>query len=1138
MSDASPHEAPPPVAEVVSSVTQQPQQGSPFRRRRLARGETRREALARRQQRPHASRAPSAAAALQEESKEAKEADLTKEFMAHEGWRTPPRKSLQTHLDRLPNSTSHAKGDQNTLTTEEVTASTWTKSDEAAYEVLPERTPALVITGAAERDTLGSPPRTQPLHEEALEEAAPQLPPLTYYRVVYRGVVALLAGPHANAPKSGSYVGYGEVFGARPALVVDEIDEAIVPTLAARPEDHASFRPPALPTHQHHTNNQRWLDSPPRSIISQAAGSVSSMDTFQTKSTVPPPPAQMLPPRRPQSMPVPDESSPEDLLLLQVEELLTGGYAQDATLEAPISHTTVAAPTLGFLWRTQKGRPLVEEVEGPPPTVEEGTFRYKVVSPTPLPILTGPAWDSPKTKAMVLPGTLHEVSRRVAPSGTGAEVCFLKLSHRRGWIATHRRGRPQAVVKEMTTTVATEEDDVGSLYSARSVLTDDNQSVLSSVAVSSSATPSAVARRRHRPPRRRRDADMSRSSAHEYARLGTPVKSSKHGGGEPHVFTPSSNVSILSDDSSLDRRVGPQQPDSPDVSYATQRSNSSQTTPSVTYHFLFRVTAPHGLAILDAPHYQVNNLIRGKPPTNPGEPQAKAHSILKTMPGRTVTANQAVFHASSKKRVIPRGALFEASKRMESSGAAFSQGAGLIKLADNSGWAIVPHRDELERQYQNFQGDITLVREGEASRAVEEVGNSFLEGNSERRSTLWFRVHARSGLTVACAPHLSSTSNDDDTSPTSSRGSSAVESNNGSAAGGFTSHESDVTSSVASTFVDAMLFRTPKKRETEQPITITQQHNPVSTKQENAISLNIPCGMCMEVERWVDLSMDQRAVEYVRLAGGQGWLPLIKGGRSVLTPTVRPEFRFGSFWFRVQAGRGIKVRLGPSVRSQSIKSDDDIHFCFECGEFLRASEIMTVFSDSGLPAESYAKLYRNRHVRLHNGHEEHRQLQSVTAQSEWVHVHNEKELFLEECVDTPRIERHKQGWRYNVIPDSGLPVRKGPSFAAETTGTRLFGGETVLINERVTPPGDKITWLRMRDGEGWLHDVDDTGTQVVIPHSLRHRARTVARSSRGTGPKEEVAYNTIIARLFHNENETARRLHGDTKTGPRETPLR
>ena len=107
-----------------------------------------------------------------------------------------------------------------------------------------------------------------------------------------------------------------------------------------------------------------------------------------------------------------------------------------------------------------------------------------------------------------------------------------------------------------------------------------------------------------------------------------------------------------------------------------------------------------------------------------------------------------------------------------------------------------------------------------------------------------------------------------------------------------------------------------------------------------------------------------------------------------------------------------------------------------------------------------------------------------------------------------------------------MPIRKGPSFASETTGTRLFGGETVLINERVTPAGDKITWLRMKDGEGWLHDVDDMGSQVVIAHSLRHRARTIARSNRGADANEQVAYNTIIARLFHNEGgEPSRRVH-------------
>ena len=110
--------------------------------------------------------------------------------------------------------------------------------------------------------------------------------------------------------------------------------------------------------------------------------------------------------------------------------------------------------------------------------------------------------------------------------------------------------------------------------------------------------------------------------------------------------------------------------------------------------------------------------------------------------------------------------------------------------------------------------------------------------------------------------------------------------------------------------------------------------------------------MCVEVEGFVDAS---DTLQYVRLGGGQGWLPLMKNRKQAVIEVCRPEFRFGSFWFRVQAGRGIKVRLGPSSRAQSIKSEDDVHFRFECGEFLRASEVMTVFFENGLPKESFAK---------------------------------------------------------------------------------------------------------------------------------------------------------------------------------------
>jgi len=255
--------------------------------------------------------------------------------------------------------------------------------------------------------------------------------------------------------------------------------------------------------------------------------------------------------------------------------------------------------------------------------------------------------------------------------------------------------------------------------------------------------------------------------------------------------------------------------------------------------------------------------------------------------------------------------------------------------------------------------------------------------------------------------------------------------------------------------------------------------------------------------------------EFARIRGGQGWIPRFMNGKPVVETIPQPEFRFGSFWFRVRDQKGIKVRLGPSKRASSIKSDDGVYFRFECGEFLRASEIVT-FSKDNSKHECFAKLYRNRHVRLHVG--EVRPLSSLTAQAEWVQVFGENDQFLEECEAEPRIERHRQGWRYNVILDARVTVRKGPSFEAETDGVVLLGGESVLVNERVTGPEDTITWLRLKDGHGWVHTVGQNGESLMIAHSLRHRLPTVGRPTKaGRTKQEDIAYNTIVARLFHND---------------------
>jgi hypothetical protein len=562
-----------------------------------------------------------------------------------------------------------------------------------------------------------------------------------------------------------------------------------------------------------------------------------------------------------------------------------------------------------------------------------------------------------------------------------------------------------------------------------------------------------------------------------------------------------------------------------------------------------RVNAPRGLKILDAPHFQVNNLIhgahtQGSSGTNTtsyspmkesfGQQQPGGNqSIFQTMSGQHTTtmtskiSNPAVFDSITKSRKLPRGTVFEASKRMEASNA-FSQGSGLIKLSDNSGWAIVPRQQELDDQYRTYSGALAHTREGEATRAFEEVGNALLD---ERHATIFLRVLSRGGISVSLPP-LPSSESDVETSPTSSTtGSSALSGANGTVPGQILSTDSDVASSVGSSFLDAM-FRTPTKKNRDSDHTDVRRDSHASSHHSLAphtrppvaerpiISTVIPCGMCVEVERWIDPPDGEHHAlknEFARLRGGQGWIPRYLNGKPVVETVSPPEFRFGSFWFRVQEQRGIKVRLGPSRRAPSIKSDDGVFFRFECGEFLRASEIVTFFRRNST-IECFAKLYRNRHVRLHTGHEEVRSLASLTVQAEWVQVFGDGELYLEECAAEPRIERHRQGWRYNVVLDARVSVRKGPSFSSETVGVVLLGGESVLINERVTGPDDSITWLRLMDGQGWVHNYGQKGESLMIPHSLRHRNKTVGgRLGRPGRDDGDIAYNTIIARLFHND---------------------
>ena len=975
-----------------------------------------------------------------------------------------------------------------------------------------------------------------------------------YYRVVYRGVVSLLSGQSRSSPRSGAYVSFGEIIASMAESFVVEEDE----------EDFMQQTDPSTP------------------MRTETLSKVSASKTI-AKTTGP--------------------------KVIRVDQVLTGGYMIDATDNASTGSAVVASDQTPKRGNTHpygalvgpSPLPLFEEyVNGQgedsgnktsnphgyllecrsdhipilvpiakPPLCEYGNFLYKVISSTPLAVYMGPSKDAPTTKGMLVPGTTHEVCLRVVDDSLG--VCYLRLMRRRGWVVDRRivsknvqdsLSDPFIVMKDVT--------DKDSECS-----TDCNSSIVS-VAASSVATPLPAATKRHRPPRRRRQMNkdtieggsvprhvpgpeqsstlppQSRTNSHDYDAATQPQPHHLSHGQDRGVMSPSSNVSLLSDESSLEhsmiqqnlhRHIGMT---TPDRSTARSTASSSGTLGASNHpsFFIMRVNAPRGLKILDAPHFQVNNLIHGSHPalvlSSPSKESyvgggakgssgtASANqSIFQTMSGghhtTTLTSkigNPAIFDSITKARKLPRGSVFEASKRMESSGA-FSLGSGLIKLSDNSGWAIVPKREDLDEQYRNVSGALAGIKEGEASRAFEEVGNAMID---DSRSPIYLRILTRTGVVVSLPP--STTISDDETSPTSSAGgSSSVISGNGGS-GHIRCQDSDVASSVGSSFLDAM-FRTPKRKDRDsdensrRDVVVANPNPPKAPVTEKPpFSTLLPCGSFVEVERWAPPPESERhatKTDYVRLRGGQGWIPRSLNGKPVAEIISPPETRFGSFWFRVQDRNGIKVRWGPSSRAPSIKSDDGVYFRFECGEFLRASEVVTFFRQN-TPAECYAKLYRNRHVRLYAGHGEIRPLVSLTVQAEWVQVFGYQELFLEECAVEPRIERHKQGWRYNVVLDARVQIRKGPSFEAETNGAVLLGGESVLINERVTGPDDTTTWLRLKDGQGWVHNVDTDGEVLMIPHSLRHRNGPLGRPAKAGRPQQEdIAYNTIVARLFRND---------------------
>jgi hypothetical protein len=254
----------------------------------------------------------------------------------------------------------------------------------------------------------------------------------------------------------------------------------------------------------------------------------------------------------------------------------------------------------------------------------------------------------------------------------------------------------------------------------------------------------------------------------------------------------------------------------------------------------------------------------------------------------------------------------------------------------------------------------------------------------------------------------------------------------------------------------------------------------------------------------------------VRIRGGKGWVPRFVFGKPAIHRIPPPEAKSGSFWFRVTSTRGIKVRLGPSRKAPSIKSENGIYFRFECGEFLRACELVS-FSYDRVSPDCFAKLYRNRHIKYHKYPTELRPLQSMTTPAEWVLVLSEDYTYMEMCSSEPLIQRNRFGWRYNVVGEKGVQVRKGPSLESEITDITLLQGESVMVIERVTPPGEKMVWLRLKNGAGWVHDIDQEDRLMMIAHSLHDRFPS-SNPGHESHDRKDVPFNDVVSRLFPTES--------------------
>ena len=413
--------------------------------------------------------------------------------------------------------------------------------------------------------------QTQPGWKDILKTAAKQME-LRYYRVVFPGVVSLVS-----------------------ELNAEQVDSTPVKSASSA-------------TNSTKEHSQRIIGSD--SGIYVGYGEI--IATFSPEITIPISRLQMLH----HDNNTQTTNSEKYIRAIRVDSIMTGGYNADdkeclASDASSLKNNSIRH--FGYLLLDNQSGSTIAESIAPSklgcigPSYEHGSFVYRVRASSPVRVLSGPDFNAPSMKFALLPGSVHDISFRVSipvsesndaddfvDDADAGEVRFLRLGHKRGWVADRRvdavdgdskRLRVSYLMEDVTSEMILNNTfsgpSTGSANTSQSRSFDCSLLNLS-VTASSVMTPPTVNSQRKRTRRRREAPNVSimLQESRQHASLGESFETESSVTG----YTGYGSGTVVSAGG-----------DSMDTKSA-----------AVETFYLMRVLAPLGLKILDAPHFQVS----------------------------------------------------------------------------------------------------------------------------------------------------------------------------------------------------------------------------------------------------------------------------------------------------------------------------------------------------------------------------------------------------------------------------------------------------------------------------------------------------------------------------------------------------